>query len=181
MNSNWKELFLTICEDMQQPISYIPKALLIGAMVTLCMGLWSKIFGCQAKINRKKLWLWFFCAFYAVILLNVVFFSREPGSRTGIDLTLFGTWEGTIQSHGFVIENILLFIPVGILISCVFHPMKNGLACVLTGCMFSIGIELTQLVMEIGYCQLDDVVMNTIGTGLGWIFYRISLFFMGVF
>lgn len=181
MNGNWKELFLTICQDMQQPISYIPKAMLTGAIVTLCMGLCSKIFGCQAKLNRKKMCLWFFCASYTVILLNVVFFSREPGSRTGIDLTLLGTWEGTIQSHGFVIENILLFIPVGTLISCVFHPMKNGLACILTGCMFSIGIELTQLVMKIGYCQLDDVVMNTIGTGLGWSFYRILLFFKGLF
>ena len=63
------------------------------------------------------------------------------------------------------------------LLPCVFRPLKKGLACVLAGCFFSIGIELTQLVMKTGYCQLDDVVMNTIGTGVGWGMYRTAAYF----
>ena len=162
---------------MQQPVSYIPRALLAAAVFLLCIFLYRKIAGVQEKTGAKKLCLWFFCVFYTVILLNMVFFSREPGSRTGVDLTLLGTWGETARSRGFVIENILLFIPAGVLLPCVFRPLKKGLACVLAGCFFSIGIELTQLVMKTGYCQLDDVVMNTIGTGVGWGMYRTAAYF----
>ena len=39
----------------------------------------------------------------------------------------------------------------------------------LCGCLFSIMIEVLQFLTESGFCQLDDVLTNTLGTAIGWI------------
>ena len=36
------------------------------------------------------------------------------------------------------------------------------------GFLCSCGIELSQLITQRGYCQLDDVVTNTVGMLVGW-------------
>lgn len=78
--------------------------------------------------------------------MQTAFFSREPGSRKGIDLTLFEIWGSTAIAHAYVIENIIMFIPFGILAPMVFRRMKKAWVCVLVGCIFSCGIEISQLI-----------------------------------
>ena len=100
---------------------------------------------------------------YIEILMKTVFFSREPGSRKQIDLDLFGTWGQTAMVHAYFIENIIMFIPFGLLAPMVFKRMRNVRFCVLIGFLCSCGIEISQLVTQRGFCQLDDVVTNTMG------------------
>ena len=59
-----------------------------------------------------------FLAFYGAVLLQVTLLSREPGSRTAADLIPFSTWGTTAQSRAHEIENMIMFLPVG-----VFLPM----------------------------------------------------------
>lgn len=96
------------------------------------------------------------------------FFSREPGSRQQIDLNLFGTWGQTAIAHAYFIENIIMFIPFGLLAPMVFKRMRKVRFCVFIGFLCSCGIELSQLITQRGYCQLDDVVTNTVGMLVGW-------------
>lgn len=158
--------------DMRQPIGYVPLGMLIG--VALLPIFW----GCQKIIYRhqkadwKRILIWFCCTVYVYVLLNMVFFSREPGSRTGVNMQLFGTWGETAKRRRFVLENILLFFPYGLLFPVVLPFMKKGIWCVLTGCLCSVGIEWIQYMTQRGHCQLDDIVMNTAGAFLGWIFYK---------
>ena len=105
--------------------------------------------------------------------MQTAFFSREPGSRNQIDLNLFGTWGQTAVAHAYFIENIIMFVPFGILVPLVFSQMQKVRFCVLTGFLFSCVIELSQLVTQRGYCQLDDVVTNTLGTLVGWMIWKI--------
>ena len=51
---------------------------------------------------------------YLMIILVITFFSREDGSRIGMDLELFSTWGTNARNHSYVVENVLLFIPVWI-------------------------------------------------------------------
>lgn len=55
--------------------------------------------------------------------------------------------------------NILLFVPLGFLI--------GGWKGILCGFFLSCGIELIQFYGRLGYCELDDVLNNTIGTCVG--------------
>lgn len=100
--------------------------------------------------------------------MQTAFFSREPGSRQQIDLNLFGTWGQTAIAHAYFIENIIMFIPFGLLAPMVFKRMRKVRFCVFIGFLCSCGIELSQLITQRGYCQLDDVVTNTVGMLVGW-------------
>lgn len=61
-----------------------------------------------------------------------------------------------------------MFIPFGFLAPMVFERMRKVRFCVFIGFLCSCGIELSQLITQRGYCQLDDVVTNTVGMLVGW-------------
>lgn len=99
-------------------------------------------------------------------------FSREAGSRKGIDLTILSTWGKTAQEHAYFIENIMMFVPLGILLPMLFKKIRKLQYCALTGFLCSCMIEVSQLVTQRGFCQLDDVITNTVGAVAGWMIWR---------
>ena len=112
--------------------------------------------------------------FYGIMVLEIAFFSREPGSRDTVDFQLFHTWGRTEQEHAWVIENVMMFLPFGFLIPacvkwCRRLSVTAGLALVC-----SAGLELAQYLTQRGHCQVDDVVMNVVGGGIGWMVWRWS-------
>lgn len=50
--------------------------------------------------------------------------------------------------------------------------MKKARFCMLGGCIFSCGIEMSQLIIGREYCQLDDMVTNTVEILVGWLIWR---------
>ncbi len=60
---------------------------------------------------------------------------------------------------GDIIKNIALFVPLGLII--------GGRKGVVIGFILSCGIEATHYFACLGYCELDDILNNTIGAGLG--------------
>lgn len=111
---------------------------------------------------------------YAAVMLQQAFFSRPPGSRAAVNLALFGTWGRSAQGNAYVVENIIMFIPWGILLTLLIRPFqRNGFLCVLSGFAASAALETVQYLTQRGFCQLDDVVMNTLGAFAGWCLIRI--------
>lgn len=100
-------------------------------------------------------------ALYILIILWITLFSREP-MTTRIFRGLF--WEIEMGYWNNIIQNILLFIPLGFLI--------GGKRGIIAGVLLSIGIELTQYIAVLGYCELDDVLNNTIGAAIGALLYK---------
>lgn len=66
--------------------------------------------------------------------------------------------------------NILLFVPLGFLI--------GGKRAIVVGMLFSVGIELTQYVCKLGYCEIDDVLNNSIGVTVGVILVKVLMPFV---
>ena len=163
-NYTIKDLCTNIISDFKQPLSYLlPALLLTAAGVFLC-----KLGRRNAKISPQSILL----IIYMEVLMQTAFLSREPGSRKGIDLTLFGTWGQSAVSHAYFVENIIMLIPFGILAPIVLKQMRKIRCCVLTGFMLSCAIEISQFITQRGYCQLDDVVTNTAGTLIGWVIWK---------
>lgn len=156
-------LFQIYC-DLLEIIRYIPSGLFIGGVVLAIFIIYNR-----SPLPSSRIWLTAMLSMYFAVMLNVAFFSREPGSRTAIDLMPFATWGTTAESRAYVIENILMFIPMGWLLPKVIGKLKKWHLCVAAGFVFSIGLELAQLMTGRGYCQTDDVIMNTLGTGIGWL------------
>lgn len=100
------------------------------------------------------------------MIFIITIFEREPGSRTGISLTLCETLGGP-RANAYVIENILLFIPFGFFVPKMWKGLRRLSVCVFAGFCFSLAIEVTQLLTQRGHFQVDDILMNTIGAGIG--------------
>ena len=71
-----------------------------------------------------------------------------------------GLWENMLK--------VLLFIPIGFLLRQSFIRMPWWMV-VVVGFLFSVVIELMQLFLKKGFCEIDDVFHNTVGGIFGLI------------
>ena len=60
--------------------------------------------------------------------------------------------------------NIILFLPLGYLLGC-----KKK---IIIGLFLSVTIEVVQYIGMLGFCELDDVLNNTVGTVFGYFIGR---------
>ena len=66
--------------------------------------------------------------------------------------------------------NIFLFVPFGFLVP---WAMKcSAFQSIMIGAALSFAIEATQYIFCLGLCELDDVINNTLGTAIGYWYWR---------
>lgn len=94
---------------------------------------------------------------YVWVILHITVFSRNPG-YIRIFKGLF--WEYRNGMSRDVILNIVLFLPLGFL-------GKNG-RIMIFGFALSFAIEAIQYIGLLGYCEIDDLLHNTVGTMIGY-------------
>jgi len=70
------------------------------------------------------------------------------------------------------IENILLFIPLGFMLPCIWKKYEVLWKTALSGITFSLIIELSQLFNR-RVTDIDDLLMNTLGALIGWVIFRL--------
>lgn len=140
------------------------------------------------QVFRKMLWA-LFCVYLAGNLYFTLL-SRTPGSGTVVVLEPFRVFRNIADfvppdfenATGFVrlflegaspltglILNVMLYYPMGYLLPVLFPRMK-GLQAIGIGCGASVLTELAQYCMAMGWCEIDDVIFNTLGAALGVFF-----------
>lgn len=130
----------------------------------------------RRKMSIKKNVALFMFIIYIVMVIGETFLTREPGSRTGaIDLELWSTWGNTWRTHLYVLENVFMFVPMGALMPIIWKKQRKLYFILPTLVLETTFIEFTQYMTMTGYCQLDDVVTNTIGGLIGYIIYLVAL------
>lgn len=176
-------LYLTTIEqDIFDTFRYLPHAVAVGVGFVTVAAAWKNQ---QIQKKRKRLeqyralhggqlLAWFLVAVYFAMLISITLLSREPGSRTGVDLKLFETWGNQCLPDRYFVENILLFLPFGCFLPIVWPQAENVLTLALSACMISIGIEMAQYITGRGYSQLDDIVTNTAGAVIGYLLFFIT-------
>lgn len=110
---------------------------------------------------------------YVLIILWGTIFSREPKMVRAF-AGLF--WEAQNHLWNYIVLNILMFVPLGFLLRSITDSKKTMMLAV----TLSFLIELTQYVFCLGKGELDDVLNNTLGCGIGillwmgssWMFLR---------
>ena len=68
--------------------------------------------------------------------------------------------------------NIAMFIPFGLLYPLTFPNKSSFLFVLLTGASLSCSIEMIQWFMENRWSDIDDLILNTFGTVLGYGIFR---------
>lgn len=71
------------------------------------------------------------------------------------------SWFGTLFGYG---GNLAFFIPVGLLLYVIFGRVKWA---TIVGGGFSLAIEAAQFFAQLGYTDVDDFIMNTVGAFVG--------------
>lgn len=123
---------------------------------------------------------------YIIFLVYFLCFAEWYG-RTGVskeyryNLELFKEiWRfieyreelGTFAVFANLFGNILIFVPFGFFIA-VASKYRGFFKTVFFSFSLSLGVELFQLVTRVGSCDVDDLLLNTVGGALGYIFFLI--------
>ncbi|WP_419471597.1 VanZ family protein [Gottfriedia acidiceleris] len=84
-------------------------------------------------------------------------------------IKLFNEFSNIKQFIINIFGNIILFVPFGYLLTSI----KKSKKVILIGLFLSVSIEVIQYTMSFRTSDIDDVILNTIGTYIG---YKISKF-----
>jgi glycopeptide antibiotics resistance protein len=145
-------------------------------------------------MNKKKTdWVrvvgWIVFVGYLAVLMYFMFFADLWG-RTHIrgDYTYnlhplqeilrfiryrdsLGFWPVFLNLGG----NVIGFMPFGFCMPLLDRQHRRWYVIVLESLLFSVCIETIQLVSRVGSCDVDDVILNTLGGLLGYLVFRIAL------
>lgn len=160
-----------IIKDLSEAMQYLPYGIMAGAVMGLILN------GMNARRERKgketfpMAGLMAF-SLYLMIILVITFFSREDGSRIGVDLELFSTWGINTRNNAFVVENVLLFIPYGFVCPWAFPWLRGFFRNTFAAFVTSLGVETIQLITGRGYFQVDDILTNVLGAVIGYVLFQ---------
>ena len=163
-----------------QALGFAFKAVLVYSLIVIAVNVIQRI----RKKNHMKIWqmalsicLFGVLCVYLSYLVSLTLSGREPGSRSNkVNLEILGTWrsDGTLSTHAA--ENVLLFIPFGILVPLTTRFFKKWWNLVLIAFISSMIIELSQLITGRGFFEIDDILLNTGGAVIGyagfWVVYH---------
>jgi len=84
---------------------------------------------------------------------------------------VFWSWRQALSGRRYVqymvIENIIMLMPIGFFFPFIINKRYVALQTILFGAVFSLFIEVSQKVLNVGYFEVDDLLNNTIGVVLG--------------
>ena len=158
-----------------QALTFAFRAVLVYIAYTIIINIIRRLRGRECK----KVWqmvlsvcLFGVLCLYLSYLISLTLSGRDAGSRTNkVNLEIFGTWSpgGSISAHA--LENIILFIPFGMLVPLTGRFFKRWWNLVLMAFLASLFIETMQLATARGYFEIDDIILNTFGAIVGYAFF----------
>ena len=138
--------------------------------------------------NARHLLLWLVFLLYIGALVYFLFFAEWYRHGPGLggtasynfmpfaEIGRFLSYRETLGAATVFLNlggNVLGFMPLGALLPRLDTFFRKAARTVLTGCVLSAAVEAVQLVTGIGSCDIDDVILNTLGTALGYLLYLI--------
>lgn len=121
---------------------------------------------------------------YLAALSYLLFFAESIGRGASdsyrynfvplAEIRRYLTYSHSIGWFGVFINlpgNVLAFLPFGYFLASLSEHRLKGFSVVLFSMEFSIFVELLQLVTRLGSCDVDDVILNTLGGWIGYLIY----------
>lgn len=113
---------------------------------------------------------------YCVLLIWIILFKLSFTTNeitnlvkvNPINLIPFRYYNGTRNHLKEIIQNVIIFIPLGIYLKML---NKNNKQVILYGFIFSLVLEISQFIFKLGACDITDIITNTSGTILGLLGY----------
>lgn len=119
----------------------------------------------------------FFVGIVAVIFYMTVY-TRGETADEAILIPFHSFQEAKIQPELYrsMLMNVFLFVPIGLSLPFVLGKRKGSILVTTAGALFfSAAIEYMQYRYALGRCEVDDVIMNTLGVLAGSLAYWLFL------
>lgn len=125
---------------------------------------------------------------YVLLLMYFLFFSEGYGRvaeaerayrynlKPFMEIRRFWTYRkqlGTAALFTNIFGNVIGFIPFGFILPIISDRMRSGFLISLSGLGVSLTVECIQLVTKVGCFDVDDLILNTLGAALGYLFFVI--------
>ncbi len=112
-------------------------------------------------------------ALYIAIILGGTLLNRTVGTQYETEwMPFWSYWDTFVKGDKYLwrqmLYNVIIFIPWGILFPIAFDKMKGGKVVVCSAAIFSVAIELCQLLFRCGLFEFDDIFHNTLGAAIGF-------------
>ena len=126
------------------------------------------------------------CIFYMLLLFQLTVFRNSttiftvkiiPHSLSDIYLIPFEDsyklffGDSLFSAYYNVLGNIIWFVPLGIFVGALSRKEKNVWRALVTGFTVSFTIETMQFLFYTGIAHIDDLLLNIVGTLLGYVIY----------
>ncbi|QIB70297.1 VanZ family protein [Aminipila butyrica] len=131
---------------------------------------------CNLKIPKAHI-------FGDLIFVYLIIFMLEFTTFSSLARILYIGFEIHPETFNFIpfnslttdvfpyVTNIVLFSPFGLLCSILWENQRTLKKVAFTGFIFSLTIEISQI-FNMRITDVDDLLMNTIGAGLGYLIFR---------
>lgn len=114
---------------------------------------------------------------YILVLLKLTIFRESTFDVRKVNLKLFVALFDIYKQQGawrfiwLFVGNLIWFVPWGMMVPMM--KKSNFLIVLISGFGFSLLIEVLQFVFKKGYFEIDDLILNTIGTAIGYAGYKL--------
>ena len=138
-----------------------------------------------AFITRKKLaaplrthLLRFVFLVYVVCVFMLTLSFSKSGSAGSVNFvpfsSVFYALDSGFETARYLIAlNIIMFIPMGVLLPCVFKKVDKLYKAALISLAATIVIELIQILLPVRAFDIDDILMNTLGCAIGFALFAV--------
>ena len=141
------------------------------------------------EYNKKKLtkagWLLFYL--YIILLSYFLFFSEHYGRGYILDeyrynleflkeIKRFIKYRELLGFESFIVNilgNILAFAPFGFMLPLLNIKYRKFFLITFLSILFSLSVEVAQMLLKVGIFDVDDILLNSIGGILGYLFWAI--------
>jgi len=129
-------------------------------------------------MNGKRIRIVCFIVFlaYILVVLRLTIFRTGAFDERQLNLAIFADLIHVFRNVGIgrflwlFFGNIGWFVPFGFLLP-ILLKRESFLKVIVIGLMFSLAIESLQFIFRIGVAELDDLILNTLGTAIGYLLF----------
>ncbi|MGL5694961.1 MAG: VanZ family protein [Peptostreptococcaceae bacterium] len=160
------------------------ETLIINILISLVL---TMIYINGKYINKKEICIYGTVIIFFVIVMVIIFYLTGISPISGFHLDIrineieyipfvgiTKMLKGGLGTHAIIniIGNIIMFLPVGFLVPLISSDLGSLKKTILIGFKISLLIEFTQLFL-IRATDVDDLILNTTGTILGYLIFII--------
>lgn len=70
--------------------------------------------------------------------------------------------------------NVVLFVPLGFVVPWMWQPWRRFWRHILLMSGTILTVELSQLLLALGTCDVDDLLLNLVGTSMGFLVWKMN-------